>query len=38
MIMYQVAVAIRISSVVVWLGGMFFLVMVMLPTARKAMQ
>jgi len=36
--MYQVAVAIHILSAVVWLGGMFFLVMVMLPIARKAMQ
>ena len=36
--MYQVAVVIHILSAVVWLGGMIFLVMVMLPIARKAMQ
>ncbi len=36
--MYQAAVAVHILSAVVWLGGMLFLVMVMLPTARAAMQ
>jgi len=36
--MYQAAVAVHILSAVVWLGGMLFLVMVMLPAARKAMQ
>ena len=36
--MYQVAVVIHILSAVVWLGGMLFLVMIMLPIARKAMQ
>jgi len=35
---YQVAVAVHIISAVVWVGGMLFMVMVMLPTARKAMQ
>ena len=36
--MYQAAVAVHIPSAVVWLGGMLFLAMVMLPAARKAMQ
>ncbi len=36
--MYQVAVAVHILSAVVWLGGMLFLVMVMLPIARQAMR
>lgn len=36
--MYQAAVAVHILSAVVWLGGMLFLVMVMLPAARKTMQ
>ena len=36
--MYQAAVAVHVVSAVVWLGGMLFLVMVMLPTARKAMR
>ena len=36
--MYQAAVAVHIVSAVVWLGGMLFMVMVMLPVARKAMQ
>ena len=36
--MYQAAVAVHILSAVVWLGGMLFLAMVMLPAARKVMQ
>ncbi len=36
--MYQAAVAVHIVSAVVWLGGMLFMVMVMLPVARQAMQ
>ena len=36
--MYQAAVAVHIVSAVVWLGGMLFLVMVMLPIARQAMR
>ncbi len=36
--MYQAAVAVHIISAVVWIGGMLFLVMVMLPTARAAMR
>ena len=36
--MYQAAVAVHIVSAVVWLGGMLFLVMVMLPAARQAMK
>ena len=33
--MYQAAVVIHVVSAVTWLGGMLFLVMVMLPLARK---
>ena len=36
--MYQAAVAVHVVSAVVWLGGMLFLMMVMLPVARKAMR
>ena len=36
--MYQAAVAVHIVSAVVWLGGMLFMVMVMLPVARQAMR
>ncbi|MCH7736280.1 MAG: CopD family protein [Chloroflexi bacterium] len=36
--MYQTAVAVHIVSAVVWLGGMLFLVMVMIPVARQAMR
>ena len=36
--MYQIAVAVHLISAVVWLGGMLFLVMVMLPSARRAMR
>ena len=36
--MYQAAVAAHVISAVVWLGGMLFLMMVMLPVARKAMR
>ena len=36
--MYQAAVVVHIVSAVVWVGGMLFMVMVMLPVARKAMQ
>ena len=36
--MYQAAVAVQILSAVVWLGGMLFLVMVMIPIARQAMR
>ena len=36
--MYQAAVAVHILSAVVWLGGMLFLVMVMLPAVRIVMQ
>ena len=35
--MYQAAVVIHVISAVTWLGGMLFLVMVMLPLARKDM-
>ncbi|MDA0262836.1 MAG: CopD family protein [Chloroflexi bacterium] len=35
--MYQAAVVIHVISAVTWLGGMLFLVMVMLPLARKSM-
>ena len=35
--MYQAAVVIHVVSAVTWLGGMLFLVMVMLPSARKDM-
>ena len=36
--MYQAAVVVHVVSAVVWLGGMLFLMMVMLPVARKAMR
>ena len=35
--MYQAAVVIHVISAVTWLGGMLFLVMVMLPLARRGM-
>ena len=35
--MYQAAVVIHVVSAVTWLGGMLFLVMVMLPLARRDM-
>lgn len=35
--MYQAAVVIHIISAITWLGGMLFLVMVMLPLARRDM-
>jgi len=36
--MYQAAVAVHIVSAVVWLGGMLFLAMVMVPIARQALR
>jgi putative copper resistance protein D len=35
--MYQAAVVVHIISAITWLGGMLFLVMVMLPLARRGM-
>ena len=35
--MYQAAVVIHVISAITWLGGMLFLVMVMLPLARRDM-
>jgi uncharacterized membrane protein len=36
--MYQAAVAIHLISAVVWVGGMLYMVMVLIPVARRAMQ
>jgi len=36
--MYQAAVAVQILSAVVWLGGMLFLLLVMIPIARGEMR